>query len=66
MQKEPPPFVWAAPDEKDILTCALTSLTRYSLEILLLLFYRELYHRKTHSSRLLIPADTSPFPSLPF
>ena len=24
MQKEPPPFVWAAPDEKDILTCALT------------------------------------------
>jgi hypothetical protein len=23
MQKEPPPFVWAAPDEKDILTCAL-------------------------------------------
>ena len=22
MQKEPPPFVWAAPDEKDILTCA--------------------------------------------
>ncbi|TFY80585.1 hypothetical protein EWM64_g3428 [Hericium alpestre] len=21
MQKEPPPFVWAAPDEKDILTC---------------------------------------------
>lgn len=24
MQKEPPPFVWAAPDEKDILTCALS------------------------------------------
>ncbi|KAI0031443.1 ubiquitin-conjugating enzyme/RWD-like protein [Vararia minispora EC-137] len=22
MQKEPPPFIWAAPDEKDILTCA--------------------------------------------
>jgi hypothetical protein len=22
MRKEPPPFVWAAPDEKDILTCA--------------------------------------------
>jgi len=21
MQKEPPPFVWAAPDEKNILTC---------------------------------------------
>ena len=25
MQKEPPPFVWAAPDEKDILICALSS-----------------------------------------
>jgi hypothetical protein len=24
MQKEPPPFVWAAPDEKDILICALS------------------------------------------
>lgn len=21
MQKEPPPFVWAVPDEKDILIC---------------------------------------------
>ena len=21
MQREPPPFVWAAPDEKNILTC---------------------------------------------
>ena len=21
MQKEPPPFVWAAPDEKNILNC---------------------------------------------
>ena len=21
MQRDPPPFVWAAPDEKDILTC---------------------------------------------
>ena len=21
MQKEPPPFIWAAPDEKNILTC---------------------------------------------
>jgi len=24
MQREPPPFVWAAPDEKDILICALS------------------------------------------
>jgi hypothetical protein len=24
MQKEPPPFVWASPDEKDILICALS------------------------------------------
>jgi hypothetical protein len=33
MQKEPPPFVWAVPDEKDILTCApsrLTSQIEYS------------------------------------
>jgi len=22
MQREPPPFIWAAPDEKNILTCA--------------------------------------------
>lgn len=24
MQREPPPFVWAAPDEKNILTCQST------------------------------------------
>lgn len=27
MQKEPPPFVWAAPDEKNILTCELVPLS---------------------------------------
>jgi len=27
MQKEPPPFVWAVPEEKDILICALNRLT---------------------------------------
>lgn len=26
MQKEPPPFVWAAPDEKNILTCESSGL----------------------------------------
>lgn len=26
MQKEPPPFVWAAPDEKNILNCAFPRL----------------------------------------
>jgi hypothetical protein len=26
MQKEPPPFVYAAPDEKNILTCQYLSL----------------------------------------
>lgn len=26
MQREPPPFVWAAPDEKDILSCTLPHL----------------------------------------
>ena len=30
MQKEPPPFVWAAPDEKNILNCEC--LMRYHLE----------------------------------
>lgn len=25
MQREPPPFVWAVPDEKNILTCELLS-----------------------------------------
>lgn len=27
MQREPPPFIWAAPDEKNILTCTLVFLS---------------------------------------
>jgi ubiquitin-conjugating enzyme E2 J2 len=46
MQKEPPPFVWAAPDEKDILICALTPLSRHDL-ILIPFTSREFYHRTT-------------------
>lgn len=30
MQKEPPPFIWAVPDEKNILTCAYQSLSSWS------------------------------------
>ena len=45
MQKEPPPFVWAAPDEKDILTCALTFHVTAS-ELISSFFYREFYYRK--------------------
>ncbi len=38
MQKEPPPFVWAAPDEKDILTC----MSRFShvIDRILILFFQ--------------------------
>ena len=37
MQKEPPPFVWAAPDEKDILTCAFTF--SHGMELALIPFF---------------------------
>lgn len=37
MQKEPPPFVWASPDEKDILICALSPLSRHHLKLISLL-----------------------------
>lgn len=43
MQKEPPPFVWAVPDEKNILTCELVSvfslISTFDEDLL-----RELYH----------------------
>lgn len=46
MQREPPPFVWAAPDEKDILTCALiVTLTCATYSDYT---YRELHHRTSH------------------
>lgn len=48
MQREPPPFVWAAPEEKDILTCApILSPSVYSL--LTHFSYREFYHRTRRS-----------------
>ena len=46
MQKEPPPFVWAAPDEKDILICAPSPLSRHDLKLIPFSF-REFYHRTT-------------------
>jgi hypothetical protein len=33
MQNDPPPFVWAVPDEKNILTCELIA-TSYSISML--------------------------------
>ena len=46
MQREPPPFVWAAPDEKDILTCAL--IVACYFETYADTTYRELYHCAFH------------------
>ena len=34
MQKEPPPFVWAAPDEKNILTCESRAILKLIIGIL--------------------------------
>ena len=45
MQKEPPPFVWAAPDEKNILTCEYTLLP-ITIGLLTPTFCRELHHRE--------------------
>jgi len=33
MQKEPPPYVWALPDEKNILTCPSVSNNLFSLSL---------------------------------
>lgn len=51
MQKEPPPFVWAAPDEKNILTCELCGL---SAEIggLMTTVNREFHHRMSTAEHL--------------
>ena len=43
MQRDPPPFVWAAPDEKNILTCEYTP-PSYHLRSLTVPFDRELHH----------------------
>ena len=45
MQREPPPFIWAAPDEKNILNCALCRLTLHLLADLSS-EYRELLDRE--------------------
>ena len=59
MQKEPPPFVWAAPDEKDILTCA-PIFRRDGLNIYLL-FFREFYYRAdAHLATDVCVADSLP------
>lgn len=45
MQKEPPPFVWAAPDEKNILTCTYSTWI-FRWFRLLTVFSRELPYRR--------------------
>ena len=58
MQREPPPFVWACPDEKNILTCK----HRFLLSPLLAaqnVFRRELPHREPH----LLPPTLSLVPN---
>lgn len=44
MQREPPPFVWAAPEEKDILTCAPIH-PHFACSLLTHHLHREFYHR---------------------
>jgi len=63
MQKEPPPFVWAAPDEKDMLTCAFS----FSLVMELALipfFLREFSRRRTTYSATNVPTRLTHHPSL--
>ena len=63
MQKEPPPFVWAAPDEKDILTCAPSF--SHVMELGLNPFFpREFYHRRTTYSATNVPTRLTHHPSL--
>lgn len=63
MQKEPPPFVWAAPDEKDILTCALSF--SHVMELVLIPFFpREFYHRRTAHFATNVLARLTHHPSL--
>lgn len=57
MQREPPPFVWAAPDEKDILTCTLIVTVGRGTNA----DYpcRELHHRGSHQYIMLPHGLTS-------
>lgn len=69
MQKDTPPFVWAAPDEKNILHCEFLPYIACSLGLMLRLSAnRELYHRSldsTHvmSSFSLIPSFRAAWPA---
>jgi len=61
MQKEPPPFVWAAPDEKDILTCA--SSFSHVMELAPIPFFpREFSHRRTAYSATDLPTQLTHHP----
>lgn len=63
MQKEPPPFVWAAPDEKDILTCA-PSFSHVMELALIPIFSREFYHCRTAFSGTNVVTRLTHHPSL--
>lgn len=54
MQKEPPPFVWAVPDEKNILTCQYAAIAGTSIADLLSLG-NFLIVRDFHSSLRSVP-----------
>lgn len=46
MQRDPPPFIWAAPDEKNILTCASGDFVALKRGVLTrITCYRELSYR---------------------
>ena len=50
MQREPPPFVWAVPDEKNILTCTSCLQTLPGQVVLTTVaVLRELHHRASLS-----------------
>jgi hypothetical protein len=61
MQKDSPPFVWAAPEEKDILTCTSSCCSFDPCAYHRLIRCRELHHRMciASSTRLSAPHEPS-------
>lgn len=54
MQKSPPPFIWACPEEKNILDCMLST---FPLDPLTDWFDRALYHRKLGNSYVYVDSS---------
>jgi hypothetical protein len=59
MQKEPPPYVWAAPEEDNILTCMSAFMYMAHRKLTILFIYRELHNRKHNN-------ECHPLSSLPY